>query len=195
VGDSVVVNLCMVLGVAIVGFMLVNFPRGLMFLGDGAAYFIGFALAQIWMLLLARNTEISTWFVVAVAAHPTMETVFSMYRRRVYGRRGGAFTAADRLHLHSLVYRRRTLALVHRMPWLPRWAPNALAACMVMGIALLPMLAASAAPNSSAWCAGVAAASAFGYVLCFRHLIGFGSIRRRAVPAVQSGLVSTASPQ
>jgi hypothetical protein len=193
VGDSVVVNLCMVLGVAIVGFMLVNFPRGLMFLGDGAAYFIGFALVQIWMLLLARNLGISTWFVVAVAAHPTMETVFSMYRRRVYGRRGGAFTAADRLHLHSLVYRRRTLALVHRMPWLPRWAPNALAACMVMFIAALPMVAASVAPASSVWCACVAAASAVGYLLCFKHLVGFGTCRRRVPNAEQPGLAHTVS--
>jgi UDP-N-acetylmuramyl pentapeptide phosphotransferase/UDP-N-acetylglucosamine-1-phosphate transferase len=173
-GDVVVVNLCAVLAAAIGGFMLVNFPRGLMFLGDGAAYFIGFALAQIWMLLLARHAELSTWFVVAVAAHPTMETVFSMYRRRIHRGRGGSFTTADRLHLHTLVFRRRLRPLMNTMPWMEPWMPNALASMMVVAFGAMPILAACLAPTSSAWCAAVLLAYAVAYVLWFRHLVWFG---------------------
>lgn len=176
VGDTAILNLCMVLAAAIAGFMLVNFPRGLMFLGDGAAYFIGFALAQIWMLLLARNADLSTWFVVAVAAHPTMETVFSMYRRRLHRSRGGSFTEADRLHLHTLVFRRRLRPLIKAMPWMEPWMPNALASMLVLGFGALPILAACIAPTSSAWCAGVLLAYAMAYVLWFRHLVWFGRV-------------------
>ena len=184
VGDAVVVNLCLVLAVAILGFMLLNFPRGLMFLGDGAAYFIGFALAQIWILLLARNAEVSTWFVVAVAAHPTMETVFSMYRRRIHRNRGGAFTAADRLHLHSLVYRRRMLGMLRRLPWMESWVPNAAASAMLLAFGALPMTAASLAPQNTAWCVGIVVIYAVGYLLWFRTLVGFGRLRRAPQPVL-----------
>ncbi len=176
-GDTVVLNLCVVLAVAIIGFMLVNFPRGLMFLGDGAAYFIGFALVQVWMLLLARNAEVSTWFVVAVAAHPTMETVFSMYRRRIHRGRGGAFTAADRLHLHSLVYRRRMLGITRRLPWMETWVPNSAASALLMAFGALPMAAASLAPQNTLWCMGVFVVYCLGYLLWFRSLVSFGKLR------------------
>lgn len=184
VGDAMVVNLCVVLAMAILGFMLLNFPRGLIFLGDGAAYFIGFALAQIWMLLLARNAEVSTWYVVAVAAHPTMETVFSMYRRRIHRNRGGAFTAADRLHLHSLVYRRRMLGMLRRLPWMETWVPNSAAAAVLLAFGALPMAAASLAPQNTAWCISVLVVYAVGYLLWFRSLVGFGRLRRAPQPAI-----------
>jgi UDP-N-acetylmuramyl pentapeptide phosphotransferase/UDP-N-acetylglucosamine-1-phosphate transferase len=193
VGDLVVLNICLVLAAAIGGFMLINFPRGLMFLGDGAAYFIGFALAQIWMVLLVRNADISTWFVVAVAAHPTMETVFSMYRRRLHRGKGGAFTAADRLHLHTLVYRRRTRSLMQAMPWMESWMPNALAAMAVLGFGALPMLAACIAPTSTAWCMAVLAVYALAYVLWFRRLVYFGSLLRPARHAGQPELARSAA--
>ena len=177
-GDHVVATLCMVMAAAVAGFLLVNFPRGLMFLGDGAAYFIGFALVQVWMLFLARHAEVSTWFVVAVAAHPTMETVFSMYRRRIHRKRGGAFMQADRLHLHTLVYRRRTRSLLLRHPGMRPWVANALASLRVMGFGALPMAAACLAPASTAWCMGVLVAYVVGYVLWFRHLVWFGRFGR-----------------
>ena len=176
-GDALVMQLCIVLAVALGGFMLLNFPRGLIFLGDGAAYFIGFALVQVWMLLLARNPEVSVWFVVALAAHPTMETLFSMYRRSFHRGRGGAFTAADRLHLHSLVYRRRTRSMLNRMPWLEAWVPNAAASVLVLLFGAMPMAVALVAPNSVGWCLGVVVAYVFAYLVWFKRLVGFGRLR------------------
>lgn len=191
-GDLTIVTVCLVLAAAIAGFLVANFPRGLIFLGDGAAYFIGFALAQVWMLLLARNADISTWFVVAVAAHPTMETVFSMYRRRIHRGRGGAFTQADRLHLHTLVYRRRTRSLLQRHPGMRCWVPNALASLQVAGFAALPMVAACLAPTSTAWCASVLGAYVVGYVLWFRKLVWFGRMFRPEAPVAAEALQPSA---
>jgi len=41
-----------------------------------------------------------------------------MYRRSIHRGLVEAFTAADRLPLHSLVYRRGVLGITRRLPWL-----------------------------------------------------------------------------
>jgi len=170
-GDTLVASFALLCGAALLGFLFVNFPRGRIFMGDGAAYFIGFALVQAWMLLLARNLNISVWFVVAVAAHPTMETLFSIYRRRLQRGRGKSITAADRLHLHTLVYRRWALNVFVQYRGHQPWVPNAAASLRILGVAALPMGAAMLAPGNALWCLGVALAYATGYVIWFRRLV------------------------
>jgi UDP-N-acetylmuramyl pentapeptide phosphotransferase/UDP-N-acetylglucosamine-1-phosphate transferase len=73
-------------------------------LGDGGAYFLGFMLAELGILLIARNTEVSPLFPLALCAYPGVETVFSMYRRKWV--RNHPVNHPDALHLHTLVYRR-----------------------------------------------------------------------------------------
>ena len=90
---------------AVLGFFIWNFPAGLIFLGDGGAYFLGFVLAELSVLLLARNPQVSPMFPLLLCAYPIFETVFSMYRRRVL--RGVADRAQpDGIHLHTLIHRR-----------------------------------------------------------------------------------------
>src|SRR5262249_31629024 len=89
---------------AVFGFFIWNYPNGLIFLGDGGAYFLGFLQAELSLLLLARNPQVSPLFPLLVCAYPVCETVFSMYRRKIV--RGRAMGLPDGIHLHSLVYRR-----------------------------------------------------------------------------------------
>lgn len=89
---------------AALGFFVWNFPGGLIFLGDGGAYFLGFYLAEIGILLIARNTEVSPLFPLMVCIYPVFETVFSMYRRKIV--RSVPPGLPDGIHLHSLIYRR-----------------------------------------------------------------------------------------
>ena len=89
---------------AALGFFVWNFPSGLIFLGDGGAYFLGFYLAEIGILLIARNTEVSPLFPLMVCVYPVFETLFSMYRRKVI--RAVPTGLPDGIHLHSLIYRR-----------------------------------------------------------------------------------------
>lgn len=103
VGDTVVFCGSLVLGAAVAGFLLVNYPGGRLFLGDGGAYFIGLVLALLSVMLVERNAEVSPWLPLMLLAYPIWETIFSMLRRRLRGRSLGS---ADALHLHSLVYRR-----------------------------------------------------------------------------------------
>jgi UDP-N-acetylmuramyl pentapeptide phosphotransferase/UDP-N-acetylglucosamine-1-phosphate transferase len=101
--DSLVLSGSVVVAASVLGFLLVNFPRGRIFLGDGGAYLIGMMLAVLSVLLVQRNSEVSPWFPLLLFAYPVWETLFSMYRRRMRGRSTGE---ADALHLHTLVYRR-----------------------------------------------------------------------------------------
>ena len=105
VGDPVVGQLALVSLGAVLGFFILNYPAGLIFLGDGGAYFLGFWFAELSLLLLARNPgELSPLFPVLVCVYPAFETIFSVYRRSVL--RNVASSQADGIHLHSLIYRR-----------------------------------------------------------------------------------------
>jgi len=104
VGDGVVFSLALAGAGAVLGFFIWNYPAGLIFLGDGGAYFIGFMLAEVALLLLVRNQQVSPLFPLLACIYPVFETVFSMYRRKVI--RGRSVGMPDGLHLHSLVYRR-----------------------------------------------------------------------------------------
>lgn len=89
---------------ALLGFFIWNYPTGLVFLGDGGAYFIGFYVAEVAILLLHRNPQVSPMFPLLACIYPVFETLFSMYRRRVLQDRSPG--VPDGIHLHSLIYRR-----------------------------------------------------------------------------------------
>ncbi|HMW22853.1 MAG TPA: glycosyltransferase [Burkholderiaceae bacterium] len=104
VGDTLVLT-CALAGLgAVLGFFVWNYPFGLVFLGDGGAYFLGFWVAQLGILLVQRNEEVSPMFPLLLCAYPMFETLFTMYRRKVV--RGRPVGQPDATHLHSLVYRR-----------------------------------------------------------------------------------------
>jgi UDP-N-acetylmuramyl pentapeptide phosphotransferase/UDP-N-acetylglucosamine-1-phosphate transferase len=104
VGDTMVLSLALAGAGAVFGFFIWNYPAGLIFLGDGGAYFLGFYMAEVALLLLARNPQVSPLFPLLATIYPVFETVFSMYRRRIL--RGRPVGVPDGVHLHSLVYRR-----------------------------------------------------------------------------------------
>jgi UDP-N-acetylmuramyl pentapeptide phosphotransferase/UDP-N-acetylglucosamine-1-phosphate transferase len=104
VGDQAIAAIAIVVIGAILGFFLWNYPNGLIFLGDGGAYFLGFMLAELAILLLVRNPGVSPMFPLLLCAYPVWETVFSIYRRKVV--RGRPAGMPDGIHLHSLIYRR-----------------------------------------------------------------------------------------
>jgi UDP-N-acetylmuramyl pentapeptide phosphotransferase/UDP-N-acetylglucosamine-1-phosphate transferase len=89
---------------AVVGFLLWNYPRGLLFLGDGGAYLLGFWIAELSILLVTRNPQVSKWFPVLVCFYPIFETVFTIYRRLVLKKANAGMP--DAVHLHQLIYRR-----------------------------------------------------------------------------------------
>ncbi|MDD2920249.1 glycosyltransferase [Rhodoferax sp.] len=100
VGDAPLGLLGLLVAAAVTGFWLINYPWGKLFLGDGGAYFVGFALAWIAVLLPMRNPGVSPWASLLVCAYPITEVFYSVLRR---SRQGTSPGDADKLHLHSLL--------------------------------------------------------------------------------------------
>lgn len=106
VGDPLVLAQSLAMMGAIGGFLLWNYPRGKVFLGDAGAYFLGFMYAELSIQIVARNPPISAWFVIALAAYPIVETLYSIYRRTLHRTASMQPDAGD---LHSLTYRKLVL--------------------------------------------------------------------------------------
>ncbi|MCY1271268.1 Undecaprenyl-phosphate alpha-N-acetylglucosaminyl 1-phosphate transferase [compost metagenome] len=104
VGDSFVLSVALVIMGATLGFFLWNFPAGLIFLGDGGAYLIGFMLAELAIILVMRHPQVSVWYPVLMFIYPLFETLFSIYRKKFI--RGISPGIPDGVHLHMLVYKR-----------------------------------------------------------------------------------------
>jgi len=104
VGDDLVFHLSLILTSSLTGFFVFNFPLGKIFMGDGGAYFVGFMMAMIGLMLGIRNEEVSHWFVLLLFIYPLYETAFSIYRRKLLHKTDASQPDAD--HLHSLIYRK-----------------------------------------------------------------------------------------
>ncbi|WP_020652025.1 MraY family glycosyltransferase [Massilia niastensis] len=104
VGDMFILVMAMIVAGATAGFLIWNYPVGLIFLGDGGAYLIGFLLGELTLLLVMRNPGVSTWYAALLLIYPAFETIFSAYRRMFV--RGKSPAMPDGIHLHSLIFRR-----------------------------------------------------------------------------------------
>jgi UDP-N-acetylmuramyl pentapeptide phosphotransferase/UDP-N-acetylglucosamine-1-phosphate transferase len=110
VGDRELAAMAIALAAATAGFLVWNYPRGLVFAGDAGAYLWGLLIALISLLLVQRHPIVSPWFPLLLLIYPVWETVFSIYRKLW---RGDSPGMADALHLHQLVYRRLVRSMLH----------------------------------------------------------------------------------
>lgn len=104
VGDRFIFVVSVSMIGAILGFFVWNFPRGLIFLGDGGAYLLGFMIGELSVLLVVRNPMVSAWFALLLVIYPVFETLFTIYRRQFL--QSASPYLPDGIHLHTLIYRR-----------------------------------------------------------------------------------------
>ena len=142
-GDHNLSHVCLILAGAVLGFLVANWPLGKIFMGDGGAYFIGFALAWLAVLILQRHSQVSAWAPVLACGYPILEVLFSIVRRRRRNRSPGD---ADRLHLHSLVKRRVVRFLMPRANNLVR---NSVSGAIMWAAAIIPAVIAVLWPTQS----------------------------------------------
>ena len=102
--DGLLTFLCGLALASVLGFFLLNWPHGKIFLGDAGAYLVGFWVVLLGLMLVQRNPSLSPMAPVVIAIFPLVETLFSMYRRKFI--RQHPVNHPDHLHLHSLIYRR-----------------------------------------------------------------------------------------
>jgi len=157
---------------AIAGFFVMNFPRGLIFLGDAGAYSIGFLLAALAVALPARNPEVSPVIGLLVLIYPVSETLFSIARR--FRAPQGKVDQPDRKHLHSLVFR----ALRYVVP--DPTNRNSISSLLVWGLPLLSAITAASLEEAKTRTVLIAVVlNALIYVLAYRVTLSRVSSRRR----------------
>ena len=104
VSDITIVMLGISVIGAILGFFVLNYPRGLIFLGDSGAYLIGFWISLLSLLLVSRHEEVSNWFPLLLCFYPIFETIFTIFRRYFIKKTNPGLP--DSLHLHQLIFKR-----------------------------------------------------------------------------------------
>ncbi|MCF6303986.1 MAG: glycosyltransferase [Rhodobacteraceae bacterium] len=102
IGDGFVFGFALFLASIFSGLMVLNFPMGKIFLGDGGAYFSGYLVAVLAVMLPVRNPEISPWISLLILGYPITETVVSIARRSMSA--GKKIGQPDSGHLHHKVY-------------------------------------------------------------------------------------------
>jgi UDP-N-acetylmuramyl pentapeptide phosphotransferase/UDP-N-acetylglucosamine-1-phosphate transferase len=135
VGDMPLVVASLLVAAAVAGFWFLNYPWGKIFLGDGGAYFTGFAMAWLAVLLLVRNPKVSPWVCLLVFAYPVIEVLYSVVRRYLQNQSPGA---PDSLHLHSLV---KTQIIRKKLPHWHANLQNAAVAPCIWGFVAIPAFA------------------------------------------------------
>lgn len=132
VGDAPLVVASLLVAAAVAGFWLLNYPWGKIFLGDGGAYFTGFAMAWLAVLLLVRNPQVSPWVCLLVFAYPVIEVLYSVVRRYLQNQSPGA---PDSMHLHSLI---KTQIIRKKLPHWRANLQNAAVSPCIWGFVAIP---------------------------------------------------------
>ena len=170
-GDTLITITALTLAAAIAGFMRWNWPGGRIFLGDGGAYFLGYLLAEISVLIVVRHPQVSPFFPLLLLIYPVFETIFSIYRKKVL--RGQSPGEPDGLHLHMLVYKR-----VVPREWRGRARPPKLrrnsmtAKCVWIPVALCAAFATLANDRTGALVGG-AICFVYLYVAAYQRIVHF----------------------
>lgn len=108
-GQTTVVYLAVILAASTFAFLRYNFHPARIFMGDGGAMFLGFALASLSVMGFTKGaTLISLLVPVVILGIPILDTLFAIVRRYANHR---PILQADRDHLH---HRLLALGLTHR---------------------------------------------------------------------------------
>lgn len=100
-----ILNIVLITAGATLGFSILNFPSGKIFLGDGGAYLLGFIVAIVGIVLASKYESVSPWYILAIFIYPVWEVLFSIIRKLYMGL---SPMQPDAYHFHMLVYRQIT---------------------------------------------------------------------------------------
>lgn len=171
VGDWFAMSVALTMVGAILGFAIWNYPTAFIFLGDGGAYFVGFVMAELLVVLIVRHPNVCSWYAAVVAIYPLFETIFSIYRRRML--KGRSVSQPDGLHLHTLVYKRiaRRGARSEDTGVCERGNPNT--SPYLWALALIGIVPATLFWQSPMVLAGAALAFVGAYLWLYRRIVRF----------------------
>ena len=86
----------------IFAFLILNYPLGKIFLGDGGAYLLGTIISFLLIYLMQNNNAISPLSLFLIVIYPFYEVLRTFLRRMVFNK--FQIAKPDLLHMHSLIY-------------------------------------------------------------------------------------------
>lgn len=110
-GHVAISHLSLMLISATIGFLLVNYPHGRIFLGDAGAYTLGFVLSWFGIFILSAAPQASPFAVLLTVFWPVADTMLAIYRRALSK---ADVSAPDRLHVHQMVMRTLEITVLGR---------------------------------------------------------------------------------
>lgn len=84
-------------------FLIFNYPKGKIFLGDNGAYFLGYISINLFLILVYRNPSLPAWAGLALFFYPLNEVIFSFLRKSFYNKSNPLYP--DNKHLHLIFFK------------------------------------------------------------------------------------------
>ncbi len=114
------------------GFLIFNWPKGVIFLGDGGSYFLGSLLSTLIIFSSNHLDNFSMLNALIIMSYPIWELFFTVLRRFYFS---SGITKPDNLHLHTIIH-----ANIKRLNFIKNSGinNNGLSAIIINLIALLP---------------------------------------------------------
>ena len=170
VGDRQLAALVLSLAGATAGFLVWNYPRGLIFAGDGGAYLWGVVIAMACVILVQRHPQVSPWFPALLLIYPVWETIFSIWRKAIRGQSPGV---ADALHFHQLIYRRIVRGVFHDDESRRMLMRNNRTSPYLWGFAMLTVCPAVLFWNNTFMLMGFTLLFVISYLCCYSRIVRF----------------------
>jgi UDP-N-acetylmuramyl pentapeptide phosphotransferase/UDP-N-acetylglucosamine-1-phosphate transferase len=165
VGDENLAFVSLILAASALGFFCLNWPFGKLFLGDGGAYFLGFAVAWIGVLLIERNPRVSAFSALVICILPIVEVIFSIFRRNFKRSQIGK---PDRLHFHSILSRRYIARWFSSRPLTTR---NSIAGIIMALLNIAPLIMGNLFYLSTQYCLYISIIFLLGYAMIYSRMI------------------------
>jgi len=169
-GDFQIMIFLALLIAPVFGFVVLNFPMGKIFLGDGGAYTLGHLLVWSAILLINGSVEVSPFAILLIFFWPVADTGLTIWRR---WKLGNPADRPDRLHFHQLAMRFLEIRIFGRDK---RHIINPLTT-----LVMVPMISVPQVLGILFWDYSIAAVwcnIAMGLLFVFTYLLGFISARK-----------------
>jgi len=171
---SLVQLLCGVMA-TVGGFLFVNFPRGLLFLGDAGAYVLGFVLACFAVAMMQQEPDLSPWAVLLVFFWPLADMIFAILRR--LGQHRSPFRA-DKLHFHHVVMRCFDIRILRKKR---SAVSNPVATVILLPFMAAPAFLGTVVWNQNEWAFALLSLVAILFVMAYRRLVLAAQRRNSAI--------------
>ena len=129
-----VMRFLFIFSACILGFTVLNFPLGKIFLGDAGAYLIGHLLVWTAIILVNHSSDVSSFAILLIFFWPVADTCLAIWRRK---KKNGRPDKPDRLHFHQLVMRLLEIRFLGRAK---RRISNPIATTVLLPFVIMPQI-------------------------------------------------------